>query len=309
MAKPKNSGGLLSDKGQDWPLLTPYQQGLFETMAEVGATDTDDQKNALISKALMLCPLPFSKTIERQVVKETRVPGGSIVTIATAMDDKILLPFGKDAYVLDALSSEARRRKDPVITTENLADLMRLLKLDEVGGADYRLFLARIQRIGAFALRIKRRGVLAVNARIVDVDGSEFWSKRDAAREKQGERKLIPGVVRLSPEYFADLMNQYASIPLAVLDAVSCNPTAYSVAKWLWWRADKAESETLVPWDELAKERGTRDSNIQRFKAKVRSTIALIAPARPEVARLFKPTPNGLRVTPLHENRKVLKTL
>lgn len=295
-------------QGQDWPLLTAHQRGLFDTMAEVGATDPGDRNMALISKALMLCPLPFRKTTERQVVSETQVPGGSITTVITAMDDKILLPYGQDAFVLDALSSEARRRKDPVITTENLADLMRLLKLEELGGADYKLFLARIQRIGAMALRIKRRGVLAVNARIVDVDGSEFWSKNDAKREKRGERKVIPGVVRLSPEYFTDLMNQYATIPLDMLDALSGNPTAYSLAKWLWWRADVAESETLVDWDELAKERGSKDSNVQRFKAKVRTTLTLVGTARPEVARLFRVTPKGLRITPM-EGSGVLKTL
>jgi len=180
-------------KGQDWPLLTAHQQSLFETMAEVGATKPDDRNMALISKALMLCPLPFRKTQERQIVSETRIPGGSITTIITALDDKILLPYGQDSFVLDALSSQARSRKNPVITTDNLADLMRLLKMDEVGGADYKLFLARIQRIGAFAMRIKRKGVLAVNARIVDIDGSEFWSKNDVRKEKRGERKVIPG--------------------------------------------------------------------------------------------------------------------
>lgn len=148
-------------------------------------------------------------------------------------------------------------------------------------------------------MRVKRRGVLAINARIVDVDGSEFWSRQDVKREKSGERKVIPGVVKLSDEYFADLMHRYASIPLAILDAVSSNPTIYSTAKWLWWRADVAESETLIPWDELANERGSKDSNTQRFKAKVRTTLALIGPARPEVARLFKVSPKGLRVTPL----------
>lgn len=296
------------DHGQDWPLLTPYQRGLFDTMAEVGSTDPTDHKLALISQALMLCPLPFRRTTERQVVSETQIPGGSITTVITAMDDKILLPYGQDAFVLDALSSEARRRKDPVITTENLADLMRLLKIEDAGGEDYKRFLARIQRIGAMVLRIKRRGVLAVNARIVDVDGSEFWSKKDAKREKRGERKVIPGVVRLSPEYFADLMGRYATIPLDMLDALSANPTAYSLAKWLWWRADVAESETLVDWDELAKERGSKDSNVQRFKAKVRTTIGLIGLAKPEVARLFRVTPKGLRVTPM-EGVRVLKTL
>ena len=295
MAETKNTKG----QGQDWPLLTAHERSLFETMAEVGTTQPDERKMALISKALMLCPLPFRKTQERQIVSETRVPGGSITTVITALDDKILLPYGLDSFVLDALSSEARRRKSPIITTDNLADLMRMLKLEEVGGEDYKRFLARIQRIGAFALRIKRKGVLAVNARIVDVDGSEFWTKNDVRREKRGERKVIPGVVKLADEYFQDLMNQYATIPLEILDSLSANPTAYSLGKWLWYRSEVSETETLIPWDDLLRERGSKDSNVQRFKAKVRGTLKLMGPSRPEIKCLFKAESKGLRVTPI----------
>jgi hypothetical protein len=296
MATSKNSKDF---KGQDWPLLTAHQKSLFETMAEVGETKPDERKMALISKALMLCPLPFRKTQERQIVSETRVPGGSITTIITAMDDKILLPYGLDAFVLDALSSQARNRKSPVITTDNLADLMRLLKLEHVSGEDYKRFLARIQRIGAFVLRIKRKGVLAVNARIVDIDGSEFWSKNDVRKEKRGERKVIPGVVKLADEYFQDLMNQYSAVPMNILDALSANPTAYSLGKWLWYRSEVSETETVVPWDDLLRERGSKDSNVQRFKVKVRSTLNLMGPSRPEVKCLFNATPKGLRITPI----------
>lgn len=286
-------------RGQDWPLLTTHQQRLFDTMAQIGAKDPGFQNQALISKALMLCPLPFRKTPERQIVSETRMPGGSITTVLTAMDDKLCIPYGRDAFVLDALSSEARRRKNPVISTENLADLMRLLQITDMGGADYKRFSARIARIGAMAMRIKWVGALAVNARIVDIDGSEFWSKADIRRENRGERRNIPGVVRLSPEYFADLMHQYAVIPLDMLDALSANPTEYSLAKWLWWRADVAATETLLDWEGLMQERGSADSNVRRFRAKVRSTILLIGTARPSIARLFADTPRGLRITPL----------
>jgi len=264
-------------------------------MAEVGAADFDDRQMALISKALILCPLPFRKTAERQVTTVTRVPGGSITTIISALD-KCPLPYGQDAFVLDALSSEARRRKSPIITADNLADLMRLLKCEDFSGEDYRRFKASIRRIGSFAIRIKRLGRPAANGRIVDVDGSEFWSEEDA---KRGKGRVIPSVVRLSPEYFEDLMHQYAAIPLSILDACSNNPTVYSLAKWIWWRADVSQTETLIPWEDLKIERGSKDRNIQRFKGKVRATLSLISTARPDVARLFHETPKGLRVTPL----------
>jgi len=295
MAGTKNS----KEQGQDWPLLTPKQRNQFGAMASLEATDPGDRDMALISKALMLCPLPYRKTADVQVVRETRIPGGTITAILTRLDDKILLPYGDDAFVLDLLSSEARRRKSPEISTENLADLMRLLGMEHLSGEDYRRFTARIQRISAFGLRVKRRGVPTANARVVDIDGSDIWSKQDLKLEKQGVRRMIPRIIRLSPEYFTDLMSQYAAMPIDVLDTFSGNPTAYALAKWLWWRADVAESEGTVSWEELAQERGSQDSNVQRFKVKVRGVLATLATGRPDVAKLFRATPQGLRITPI----------
>lgn len=295
MADPKDTL-----KGQDWPLLTPKQQGQFETMALVGATAPEDWKVALISNALMLCPLPYRKTDAYQVVRETQIPGGSITAVLSRLDEKILLPYGDDAYVLDLLSTQARFQKSPEISTDNLADLMRLVGMNETGGTDYRRFMARLQRIGAFALRVKRRGHGAVNARVVDADDSAFWSEKDLKKAREGQRRLIPCVLRLSPEFFNDLMHQYAAIPLDVLDAFSGNPTAYATVKWLWWRAGVSRSEGIVSWEELARERGSADTNLRRFKSKTEAVLAILATARPDIARLFHALPaKGLRITPL----------
>lgn len=279
--------------------MTPKQRRQIDAMVELGQTLPDDQDKALISKALMFCPLPYRRTEEKQLVKECRVPGGNIQVVLNALDDKIPLPFGNDAFVLDLLSSQARFRKNPEITTEHLADLMQMLGHEHFGGRDYRIFLERIRRIGAFAMRVKRRGSLAINARVVDVDGSAFWGAQDIEREKRGERPLMPYVIRLSPEYYADLMTSYVPLPLEVLARFSGSPTEYSLVKWLWIRADVSASATVVPWDELVQERGSSDSNVWRFQAQVRTVLAKLAPARPEVARLFEVKPAGLLITPL----------
>lgn len=286
-------------KSQDYPLLTAKQRRQLDAMADLGQVPPEEQEKALISKALMFCPLPYRRTEEKQVVQECRVPGGTITVILNAMDDKIPLPFGNDAFVLDLLSSQARYRKNPEITAEHLADLMRMLGHDRDGGRDYREFMERIRRIGAFAMRVKRRGSMAVNARVVDVDGSEFWGERDIERVRGGERPLMPYTIRLSPEYFADLMTSYAALPMEILAEFSGSPTEYSLVKWLWIRANVSTSATVVPWDELVQERGSGDSNIRRFRAQVRAVLAKLAPARPEVGRLFQDSPQGLRITPL----------
>ena len=109
----------------------------------------------------------------------------------------------------------------------------------------------------------------------------------------------MPYVIRLSPEYFADLMTSYAALPLDVLAKFNGSPTEYSLVKWLWLRADVSTSATTVPWDELVQERGSKDSNVRRFQAQVRTVLAKLAPARPEVGRLFEVKPGGLLITPL----------
>lgn len=286
-------------EGQDRPLMTPKERRQMDAMVELGQTLPDDQDKALISKALMFCPLPYRRTEEKQLVKECRVPGGNIQVVLNALDDKIPLPFGNDAFVLDLLSSQARYRKSPEIKTDHLADLMRLLGHERLSGRDYREFMERIRRIGAFAMRVKRRGSLAINARVVDVDGSAFWGAQDIKRESRGEQPLAPYVIRLSPEYYADLMTSYAALPFEVLAEFKGSPTEYSLVKWLWLRADVSTSATVVPWEELLEERGSNDSNVWRFQTQVRTVLAKLAPARPEVGRLFEVKPGGLFITPL----------
>lgn len=290
---PNPQGGAVHHRGQEWTLLRPKERRQIDAMVELGQTFPDDQDKALISKALMFCPLPYRRTEEKQLVKECRVPGGNIKVILNALSDKIPLPFGNDAYVLDLLSSQARYRKNPEIKTEHLADLMRMLGHERDSGRDYREFMERIRRIGAFAMRVERRGSLAVNARVVDVDGSAFWGVRDIEREKRGERSLIPYVIRLSPEYFADLMTSYAALPLEVLAEFNGSPTEYSLVKWLWLRADVSSSATVVPWDELARERGSRDSNVWRFQAQVRTVLAKLAQLGRKWGVYLRSSPEG----------------
>ncbi len=120
---------------------------------------------------------------------------------------------------------------------------------------------------------------------------------------------MIPCVIRLAPEYFEDLLHYYAPIPLEVLSQFSTSPVAYSNAKWLWWRAATAQNPSTIRWTDLMRERGSQDTNVSRFRIKVRETIVWLSAARPEFGKLFEVGAKGLRINPLRELPGVEKTV
>lgn len=300
---------LLSEPmGQDWPLLTTKQQFQISSMVELGQTqECDRSRPAFLSRALILCSLPYRKTWDRQVVQEARIPGGILTLTLNALEESLPLPYGNDSYVLDLMTSQARYRKNPEISTEHLSELMAMLGSEFDGGKDYKIFMSRIKRIAALGIRVKRKGVVAVNARVVSNDGSEWWSRYDIRRTSKGERSLLPPVLRLSEEYFEDIMNAYVPIPPEVLYTFAGSPTEYSLAKWLWDRAIISETATVPPWDELLKERGSKDSNVWRFRGQVKRVIKKMAPAKPEIEKIFQIKPEGLAITPMDSFVKTLK--
>lgn len=283
----------------EFGILTKKQQREIEIMSKIGNTPLSQLHMALISRTLMLCPLPFERTEEFMVTRETRIPGGSIETTISRMDRNIFLPFGYDAYLLDIITNEARRRKTPIVETRNMIDIMHLMGLENNGGSDYLRFMHSIERIGAFGIRVKRKGYGAINANIVNTDMSEFWLNNLDYNPKKLKGKKVPFVLRLSSEFFNDLMNHYYPIPLEILDVFSDNPTAYSMAKWLWWRADISKNQTLIEWDELAYERGSEDLQTRRFKSKVEKVITRMRPAKHDIDKIFNISMKGLLVTPL----------
>lgn len=281
---------------QDTRGLTPKQTRQINAMVDLKMTDPGDRDLAMVSQALTLCPLPFRKPQGIQVGREVRIPGGTLEVTFTCTKKRGTLAYGNDALLLDLLCSEARRTKTPEITFRRAYELLELMGIEADGGNVYAQLKARLVRISNLHIHVERRGVQAVNLRVVDVQNLRTPSRKDISKEKAGEHPILPYAIRLAPEFFNDLMKNYVPIPNEVLLAFKGNPTEYSIAKWLVHRLRVAESETLIAWDELQEERGSEDSNTKRFKLQVRNVLIKLQAAWPELAAAASRERGGLRL-------------
>ena len=289
----------LPKQGQDWPLLTKNQKRRVNSAVVHGLKCPEDQEDgmALVSRALTLCPIPFRPVAARQITSYTRTATGIMAVTMTSLDPQASLPYGKDAFYLDVLASEARKRNCPEITTEHIKDLMRVLGETDLSGTGYRLFMERIARIAALAIRIERGDGLVLNARVVDMADSTWWSKDAIEKEGRGERPLTPYTIRLSPEFFSDLVSNYIPVPIEILATFASSPTDYALCKWLWYRSrfSMADGNYLLHWEDLMKERGSLDGNPRRFKGRIVAMLKVLEAANPNMVKLFKPESKGLR--------------
>lgn len=292
MAETKNT--------QDRRGLTKRETRQVDILEALRFTDQADREVALVSQALTLCPLPFRKPTGNKVERQVNLPGGvmDVVFTYTGKRGKGSLAYGNDAVLLDLLCSEARLKKTPEITFERAYELLELLGIKTDGGKDYRELKARLTRLSTLHIYVERRGEVAVNLRVVDVQNLRIPSKADMKREKAGEKPLIPYAIRFAPEFFADLMGFYVPLPHAVVMAFKGSPVEYSLAKWLIHRVHVAKGDTLIGWEELRQERGSVDSNMDRFKLKTRHVVEKLWAAWPEIAAAVVRERGGLRLRP-----------
>lgn len=278
--------------------LTKKQHRQIDTLEELHFTDPSDRKVALVSQALTLCPLPFRKPKGNKVERQAQIPGGvlDVVFTYTGKKGKGSLAYGNDAVLLDLLCSEARLKKTPEITFERAYELLELLGIKTDGGKDYRELKARLTRLSTLHIYVERRGEVAVNLRVVDVQNLRVPSKKDMKREEAGEKPLIPYAIRFAPEFFADLMGNYVPLPHAVVMAFKGSPVEYSIAKWLIHRVHAAKGDTLMAWEDLRDERGSEDSNMKRFRLKTKHVLLKLQTAWPEIAAAVTRERGGLRL-------------
>jgi hypothetical protein len=300
---------LKQPSGQDLPLLTPKQKRQLGAMVELGQESPGDALNALVSRALTLCPLPYRKPKESQLSREMQLPIGSLRVTFSDMTNAKNLSYGDDALVLDLLASEARFRKDRVITFRTAKDLLLFMGVnpDERGMFSGTTFKQTLQRVD----RLRRLGI-AVQWNRPDGEALEIYrvfsrsltpSSTDAEREKLGEQSLFPYFLEFSDEFFAELMSHYRAIPREVLLNFRGSPTEYALAKFIVDRVATAKSVSTVPLEDLRDERGSNDSNLTRFRHQLRNVLVKLsaweANFHPDHGKWVRITTKGLRIGPM----------
>jgi hypothetical protein len=245
---------------------------------------------------LILCPLPFRNPKTIQVSRIAQTPTGNLEVTFTSVFDKVALPHGNDAVLLDLLCSEARRTKSPTVTFDRAKELLELLGLeDTASGRNYQRVSVRLERLASLVISVRyageRKGISFNVACAYDLP-----SDRDAKSEGQQQRRLIPYHVTLSAEFWQDLVSHYVPLPDGVLRAFKGNPTQYSLAKRILYRAQFSRTSTVVPWEDLHRETGSEDGQLRRFRGQVREVLAVLRPMLRDYPVSFTAAKEGLRI-------------
>lgn len=272
--------------------LKPTNRGLRTMKSLQGLVEADpwERERAWISDALTQCPLPLTKptgTEALKIVRETKTGSGPLTVIYTATG-LASMPYGRDAYLLDVLISEARKRGEKRVTFEGAIDIMRLAGFD-VGGHDYRLFKEALERIGGLHISVTRRGVGKGNFRVVQIQNLDIPTQEEVRRELSGQKRLMQYAFEFSDEFYKDFMSYYSVIPRNILDAFSGAPTEYAIARWIYRRVTKAQSASYIPLEDVHKEIAPSDTNDRRFRAKFEKVLNSLEQHWPDLHRSLAP--------------------
>lgn len=257
----------------------------------------EPSKRVLASRALILCPLPFRNPKVEKLTRYARTPAGPMEVTFSSVFDKVPLPHGNDAVLLDLLCSEARRTKSPVVTFDRAKELLELLGMEDTeSGWNYQRVAARLERLASLVIAVRYPGE-RIGAPYRVSCGYDLPSDRDAKREGRNEKRLIPYHVTFSPEFWADMVSHYVPLPDGVLKSFRGNPTQYALAKRILYRAQFSRTSTLVPWADLLAESGSGDGNPWRFRDQVRKVLTVLRPMMRDMPVVFAATKDGLRIT------------
>lgn len=256
--------------------FTPTRRGLRTQKALRALADVDpwERDRAWISDALIQCPLPVSKPTGEEankVVRKARTGNGELTVIYSATGEEGLA-YGSDAYLLDLLISEGRKRGEQVVTFDTAIEILQLAGFD-VGGHDYKRFNEALDRIGGLHIAILRRGAGKKNYRVVDIQNEDRPTKDDVRRELSGQKRVIKYAFRFSDEFYNDFMRFYSVFPRDILEAYGGAPTEYAIARWIYRRATKAQSAGYIPLEEVHQEIAPSDKRLRQFRAKFEKVL------------------------------------
>ena len=154
----------------------------------------------------------------------------------------------------------------------NLADFMRQLGLTPTGGKKGEITRLRSQMNRLFKARIT-----------VDYDGDPnvdagmqmqiatakvlWWSSGDRNAD---QRSLLPSTVKLSSEFFEEVIEHPVPISLDVLRTLRKSPMRLDIYAWLTHRMSYLRRRTTVSWEQLAAQFGSSFADDRFGRAKFR---------------------------------------
>lgn len=215
-----------------------------------------------LAQVMLLCTLPYSRTSERTVFREARLPDGYPLRVTfIAGRDGVDLPFGADRRLLAWLLDKAMRSESPFVPWRSAWEYQREIGLPH-GGSGNKNLQRSFERLSGLGVRIDRRGSM------VDKNDSFFFFRKawlPVSIDKNGGPKVVdiddplPGLgILIDPVFHADMRRKgyHAVVPRSLWLQIKGNSQVQDMVLFLYWRCYAAASESVIPWSFLAQQFG-----------------------------------------------------
>jgi len=252
---------------------------------------------AFTSRLLTQVTLPHKKT-EGSIYKRKN---GKLSLSVVAMPGSKGLPYGTYPRLLIAwMTTEAVRSKSQTLELgDSLSDFMQKLALVPTGGRwgsvtrlrDHcdRLFNATI------GWRYEGSKELAFGG-VKPVVGAYLWWDHRAP----GQLSTFASVVKLSAEFYAELVSRPVPVDMRVLKALAKlrSPFALDLYTWLTYRVSYLERPTTIGWEWLAFQFGSDFKCLRDFRKSVTRWLRIVKQVADWPDLSAQPTKEGLILGP-----------
>lgn len=234
-----------------------------------------------LAQVMLLCTLPYSRTTDRQITRQARLPDQSPLRVTfTAGKPGVDLPYGADRRLLAWLLDRAIRSESPFVLWEAAWQYQREVGLAHSGRSNLRL-QASFERIQGLAVSIERKG-----SKLDKVDS--FFVIRQSylpsSIDKNGAAKVVdidnpfPGYgVLIDPLFHQDMRRKGSKTvaPRSLWLQIKGNSQVQDMVLFLYWRCYAAESESVIPWSFIEDQFGA-SSNPRRQRGYARDAVRFL---------------------------------
>lgn len=261
--------------------ITPIKKRLIESSVKISAKLPDD----ILFQHTVFCQTVLPYRDPGPEVREWKREQGNIKLFieagkaydpATQRLEETGLPFGSAArLILCHLNTEALRTGSPLIEVQgSMTAFVSRLQGFNPNGQQIRKFKDQLTRLSTALIRF----VADTEGHAVQIDTKvivafDLWAER-----LERERVVLPHVIRLNTDYFANLQEHAIPLDERAVAALAHSAMALDVYCWLAQRLHRVDPKRgqFIPWTALHQQFGQGYNRLRNFRRDFLATLKLV---------------------------------
>ena len=213
------------------------------------------------------------------------------------------LPYGSiPRLVIAFIVTEAIRKKTRTIFLgQTLADFLSQLGLGRTGGKNGTITRLHKQLDSLFSCFIscssidqKSGGTVKSIANMLIADKAALWWEPHSLYDEKGNFRSY---VILSESFFNAISKSPIPVNFSAILKLKQSPMAVDIYCWATYRMCYCHSRTFIPWEDLALQFGSIESNLRKFKFRFKKHLVSVQKIYPDF-KCDTSEPKGLVISP-----------